>query len=196
MESNLYINYLNEPKNELIKEKKEGFILIKLEKNIITKRKKKQKYKLIYFIIPILIISISALISYVKILKYKPKKNKKHKPTKEDIYFEEKFPPLKESFDNAKSFLDKCLKGIIINNQSLKYSENPKVSAIITLHNCQKTVSRAIKSIQNQNISDIEIILVNDFSTDNTLSIIEEVEKQDPRIKIINNKKKYGNILL
>ena len=122
----------------------------------------------------------------------KPKKNKKHKPTKEDIYFEEKFPLFNESFDNAKSFLDKCLKGIIINNQSLKYSENPKVSAIITLHNSQKTVSRAIKSIQNQNLSDIEIILVNDFSTDNTLSIIEEVEKQDPRIKIINNKKNMG----
>lgn len=114
----------------------------------------------------------------VQVLRNEPQKIIKHKPTKEDIYFEEKFPPWKESYDNAKSFLDKCLKGIIINNQSLKLSENPKVSAIITLNNSQRTVSGALKSIQNQNISDIEITLVNDFSTDNTLKIIEEVVQE------------------
>ena len=41
-------------------------------------------------------------------------------------------------------------------------------------------------------MANIEIILVNDFSTDNTLAIIEEEIKSDPRIKIINNKKNMG----
>ena len=36
---------------------------------------------------------------------------------------------------------------------------------------------------------DIEIILVNDFSTDNTLLTIQKLKDEDPRIKIINNEK-------
>ena len=67
-----------------------------------------------------------------------------------------------------------------------KESKNPKVSAIIPLYNCKNLVLKAIKSIQNQNMLNLEIILVNDFSTDNTLSIVEKVQKEDPRIKIIN----------
>jgi glycosyltransferase involved in cell wall biosynthesis len=38
-------------------------------------------------------------------------------------------------------------------------------------------------------MTDIEIILVNDFSTDNSSKIIEEIQKEDPRITIINNNK-------
>ena len=49
-----------------------------------------------------------------------------------------------------------------------------------------------MRSVQNQNLLNIEIILVNDVSTDNTLSILEEFNKDDPRIKIINNKKNMG----
>jgi glycosyltransferase involved in cell wall biosynthesis len=41
-------------------------------------------------------------------------------------------------------------------------------------------------------MTDIEIILVNDFSTDNSSQIIEEMQKEDPRIRIINNKKNMG----
>ena len=41
-------------------------------------------------------------------------------------------------------------------------------------------------------MTDIEIILVNDFSKDNSLKIIEEIKKEDPRIKIINNYKNMG----
>jgi glycosyltransferase involved in cell wall biosynthesis len=39
---------------------------------------------------------------------------------------------------------------------------------------------------------DIEIILVNDFSTDNTLLTIQKLKDEDPRIKIINNEKNMG----
>ena len=53
-------------------------------------------------------------------------------------------------------------------------------------------VNIAVKSIQNQNMLDIEIILVNDFSTDNTSFSLEKLEKEDPRIKVIKNKKNMG----
>ena len=67
--------------------------------------------------------------------------------------------------------------------------------------NTKDIISRAIKSIQNQNLLDIEIILVYDFSTDNTLNIIKKFQKEDPRIKIINilkveviSKKKFSSV--
>ena len=41
-------------------------------------------------------------------------------------------------------------------------------------------------------MTNLEIILVNDFSNDETLSIIEQLEKEDQRIKVINNKKNMG----
>ena len=56
----------------------------------------------------------------------------------------------------------------------------------------KKTISRAILSIRNQNISDIEIILVNDFSYDGSLSIIEDLAKKDQRIKVMGVKKNMG----
>ena len=69
-----------------------------------------------------------------------------------------------------------------------------RVSTIIPLYNCEKTIQRAIKSIQNQNITDLEIILVNDNSIDDTLSIIEKIQKDDSRIKVINNRKNMGTL--
>ena len=119
---------------------------------------------------------------------------KKNRPTKSDIYFEYNFTNLFDSFNNAKDFLEKCLKGQLINNRTNKFetSLNPTASAVIPFYNRKKTISRAIKSIQNQDITDLEIILVNDFSTNETLSMIEQLQKYDKRIKVINNKKNMG----
>ena len=117
----------------------------------------------------------------------------RNKPKKEDIYYEEKFPKISKSFKNAKNFLKKCLKGIL-NNITIIKTEKPKISAVMSFYNNNKTISRAIRSIQNQNISDIEIILINDFSTDDSLSIVENIQKNDSRIKIINNKKNMGTL--
>jgi cellulose synthase/poly-beta-1,6-N-acetylglucosamine synthase-like glycosyltransferase len=110
-----------------------------------------------------------------------------------DIYCEEKFPNISQSFNYSKNFLEKCIRGLL-NNITIIKTEKPKISAIMTFYNNKKTISRAIRSIQNQNISDIEIILINDFSTDNSLSIVENIQKNDSRIKIINNKKNMGTL--
>lgn len=100
---------------------------------------------------------------------------------------------MQESFNKAKNFLDKCSKGILLNDKSkFKESNHPLISVIVPAYNSQNFINRAIKSIQNQNITDIEIILVDDVSTDNTLTIIEELQKQEPRIKILKNNKNMG----
>ena len=97
----------------------------------------------------------------------------------ESLYKEYKFPSLEESFNKSKDFLNKCSKGILINNKTeFKSSLNPKVSVIIPIYNSEKFINRAIKSVQNQDLLDLEIILINDFSTDNTQSVIEEIKKE------------------
>ena len=88
--------------------------------------------------------------------------------------------------------MNKCLEGILINKKIFKVSEKPKASIIIPLYNTGERIKFIIRAIQNQNMEDIEIILVNDFSKDNTLEIIEKLKKEDPRIKIINNSKNMG----
>jgi glycosyltransferase involved in cell wall biosynthesis len=66
--------------------------------------------------------------------------------------------------------------------------EEPLVSVILPCYNCEKYVEKAIVSILNQTYKNIEIIITDDCSTDNTLSIIETLAKQDKRIILIRNK--------
>ena len=113
-------------------------------------------------------------------------------PKKEDIYKEEIFSSRDVSYRRAKSFLEANNKGILIQPIPQNLTDNPIASAVIPVYNSRKYISRAIKSIQNQNISNIEIVLINDFSTDDTLSFIEDIQKEDQRIKIIKNKKNMG----
>lgn len=60
-----------------------------------------------------------------------------------------------------------------------------KISVIVPVYNSAKYLERCLKSIVNQTLKEIEIIIVNDGSTDNSLSIIEKF-LDDKRIKLIN----------
>lgn len=65
--------------------------------------------------------------------------------------------------------------------------KNPLISVIIPVYNCEKTISVALESIINQTYKNLEIIVVNDSSTDNTKKIVNEIIKKDNRIKIIDS---------
>lgn len=62
----------------------------------------------------------------------------------------------------------------------------PKVSLIIPVFNVEEYLRRCLDSVINQTLTDIEIIVVNDGSTDNSLDIILEYRAIDRRINIIN----------
>jgi len=62
----------------------------------------------------------------------------------------------------------------------------PKVSIIVPIYNVEKYINRCIKSILSQTIKEIEVILVNDGSTDNSGNIAEEFARMDNRIQVIH----------
>ena len=65
-----------------------------------------------------------------------------------------------------------------------------KVSVIIPAYNIEDYIGRCLESIIKQTLKDIEIIVVNDGSNDNTLAIINVFARKDNRIKIVDKKNK------
>ena len=67
------------------------------------------------------------------------------------------------------------------------------VSVIVPVYNTEKYLSRCLDSIAHQTLQDIEIICVDDGSTDSSLSILQSYARRDQRIRII--KKKNGGLV-
>ena len=65
----------------------------------------------------------------------------------------------------------------------------PIVSIILPFYNAETTLSNAIESILNQTLTDLELLLVNNNSTDNSFQIAKEFEGKDSRIKVLNEQK-------
>lgn len=64
----------------------------------------------------------------------------------------------------------------------------PIISVIVPVYNTELYLKRSLESILNQSLKEIEIICINDGSTDNSLSILKEYEQVDSRIKVLNQK--------
>lgn len=62
----------------------------------------------------------------------------------------------------------------------------PKVSISVPVYNAGKYLRQCLESLVNQTLQDIEIILVNDGSTDNSEAICQEYSDKDPRVRLIN----------
>ncbi|WP_052331736.1 glycosyltransferase family 2 protein [Methanobrevibacter oralis] len=65
-----------------------------------------------------------------------------------------------------------------------------KVSVVVPVYNVEKYLEECLDSIVNQTLEDIEIICVNDGSTDNSLDILNRYAKHDKRITIISQENK------
>ncbi len=63
---------------------------------------------------------------------------------------------------------------------------NEKISIIVPVHNCQNTLNNCVESIVGQSYANLQIILVNNGSTDNSLAMCEEWRLKDDRITVIN----------
>ena len=61
-----------------------------------------------------------------------------------------------------------------------------KVSVIVPVYNAEEYLKRCVDSLRNQTLEDIEIILVDDSSTDSSLEICKDFSGKDSRIKVIH----------
>lgn len=80
-------------------------------------------------------------------------------------------------------------------NEFQKNNNNiPKISIFLAIYNKEKYLERSIGCLQEQTLKEIEIIAINDASTDNSLNVLRKMSAKDSRIKIINNKKNSGSL--
>ncbi len=68
----------------------------------------------------------------------------------------------------------------------------PLVSVLMSVKNSEKTVIEAVKSIQAQTYENIEFLIIDDASTDNTFEILSEYVQDDKRIKLFKNESNIG----
>lgn len=68
----------------------------------------------------------------------------------------------------------------------------PKISIIVPVYNTEQYLSECLDSIVNQTLKEIEIIIINDCSPDNSIIIIRNYEKEDNRIIVVDKKQNEG----
>ena len=73
-------------------------------------------------------------------------------------------------------------------------NENPLVSILIPVYNREKYIGEAIESAINQTYKNIEVIIVDNCSTDNTWKILQDYQCKDKRIHIFQNEKNLGPV--
>ena len=63
------------------------------------------------------------------------------------------------------------------------------ISIIIPIYNSARSLKKCVNSVLSQTYKDIEVLLINDGSTDNSLALCREYEKKDSRVVVINKEK-------
>ena len=93
---------------------------------------------------------------------------------------------------DAVDYYNLCNNGTLIDNKVYNLSKHPLVSLVIPAFDDEKHILRTIRSIQNQSFKNIEIIIIDDGSNDNSSIIYNHLLKTDPRIRIFYHKKNMG----
>ena len=96
----------------------------------------------------------------------------------------------KEFEDYNINFIKKYLNKIDISN----INDIPKISIIIPVYNGKKFLIRSLLSIYAQSFRNIEIIYIDDYSTDNSTKLIQSFQKLDKRIKLFINNENRGTL--
>ena len=102
---------------------------------------------------------------------------------------------LQNEFKKIENFFNLCNNNKIKIIKKHKKIINPKISFICTAYNRGKFILRFLKSIQYQNFNNIEIIIIDDGSNDNTFKNVEQYKQLDQRILNIKNKKNKGTFI-
>jgi glycosyltransferase involved in cell wall biosynthesis len=84
-------------------------------------------------------------------------------------------------------YCELCYDGLLFRKRELKMVEYPKISIIIITQNNEREILKLLRSIQNQDFNDIEIIFIDNVSKDKTVQVIEKYQNEDKRIILVKN---------
>ena len=93
-------------------------------------------------------------------------------------------------FKNEIDFLRSCINNTTI--EKFEKCSEPKLSIVIPVYNSEKYLNRLLRSIQKQKLKEIEIIFIEDCSTDKGFQLLKEYSKYDKRIVLIKNEENKG----
>ena len=82
----------------------------------------------------------------------------------------------------------------MIDKKKYKRNTYPEISIILTMYNQAHCIHKSLRSIQNQSIKNIEIIVIDDCSLDNSTEIIKKYQKNDGRIILLEHERNEGKI--
>ena len=141
------------------------------------------------------LVSILILIYFLIYFLSKKEKSLKDYQAKvlpEIILFEKNLNLNKKTFNDFRKINSK---NILIGGIH-KYNRNfaPDVSIIMTMYNQAHCIHKGLRSIQNQSIKNIEIIIIDDCSEDNSTDVIKEYQKDDQRIILIAHDTNEGEM--
>ena len=154
--------------------------ILKYPKNNENKRIIKKKF------------SKSSTNDSINIIKYNNPSNSNTKTNKSFInYFQS---DIKLSIERGKKYFELCMNNTLINKNAFTKNEKPFISVVIPVFNIGERLLSSVMSVRNQNVTNIEIILVNDSCNNKTSIVMKKLKDEDPRIVIINNKKNMGTL--
>ena len=110
---------------------------------------------------------------------------------KEEIRFNLNYFKTREEKANYSNFGKLCIEERLINKEKIEIFK-PIISVIVPSFNKEHYIMKSIRSIQNQSFKNIEIIIVNDCSTDNSSKYFNYLLETDPRIRIFHHLQNMG----
>ena len=94
-----------------------------------------------------------------------------------------------EEFKDTENYINLALNGTKIDKDKIHYSsKTPKISVVVSIYNGEAFLNTILLSIQNQDLKDLEIIMIDDYSKDNSVKLIKQFKKTEPRIVLHENK--------
>ena len=99
-----------------------------------------------------------------------------------------------DQLSQIKKYREINRKDLLISNSNFEKNEDPEISVIITVYNQANQFYAALRSVQNQSLKNIEIIIIDDCSLDNTTKVIKKYMAEDKRIIYLKHDNNDGKI--
>ena len=131
-------------------------------------------------------------ISYIRYINETEEEKYKKRYSENDTIIDKNLFKKREDQYDYRNFCRLALDEILIDDYKIYYENRPIISIVIPSYNKQDILLKSVRSIQNQNFKNIEIIIVNDCSNDNSIEVFNYLLETDPRIRIFHHMTNLG----